>query len=128
MLFRSVGLRTLATRPRSIAGDMASMSRRRAFGQGIVVNTLNPKVALFFLSYLPQFIDTHNGAAWSQAFVLGSIFVLIGCVTDSMYALMASALRGVLLRGRTLPFVQRWIAGTVFVALGVVAATTRPAS
>jgi threonine/homoserine/homoserine lactone efflux protein len=54
--------------------------------------------------------------------------VLIGCVTDGMYALTASALRGVLLTGRTLPIVQRWVAGSVFVALGVMAATTAPAS
>lgn len=121
-----VGLRTLATKPRPVSGDSASVSLRRSFGQGVIVNTLNPKVALFFLSYLPQFIDTDKGAAWSQALVLGSIFVAIGCVTDGMYALTASALRTVLLRGRTLPFVQRYVAGTVFVALGVVAATTKP--
>ena len=121
-----VGLRTLATKPRVIAGDSASVSRRRSFSQGVIVNTLNPKVALFFLSYLPQFIDPDNGAAWTQALVLGSIFVAIGCLTDGMYALTASALRTVLLRGRTLPFVQRYVAGTVFVALGVVAATTKP--
>lgn len=121
-----VGLRTLTTKPRPVSGDSASVSLRRSFGQGVIVNTLNPKVALFFLSYLPQFIDTDKGAAWSQALVLGSIFVAIGCVTDGMYALTASALRTVLLRGRTLPFVQRYVAGTVFVALGVVAATTKP--
>ena len=120
-----VGLRTLATKPRVVSGDSASVSRRRSFSQGVIVNTLNPKVALFFLSYLPQFIDPDNGAAWSQALVLGSIFVAIGCLTDGMYALTASALRTVLLRGRTLPFVQRYVAGTVFVALGVVAATTK---
>ena len=120
-----VGLRTLATKPRAVSGDSASVSRRRSFSQGVIVNTLNPKVALFFLSYLPQFIDPDNGAAWSQALVLGSIFVAIGCLTDGMYALTASALRTVLLRGRTLPFVQRYVAGTVFVALGVAAATTK---
>lgn len=123
-----VGLRTLLVRPAVIAGDSSSVSLRRSFGQGVIVNTLNPKVALFFLSYLPQFIDPDKGAAWSQALVLGSVFVLIGFVTDGMYALTASALRNVLLTGRTLPIVQRWVAGTVFVALGVMAATTSPAS
>ena len=120
-----VGLRTLATKPRAVSGDSASVSRRRSFSQGVIVNTLNPKVALFFLSYLPQFIDPDNGAAWSQALVLGSIFVAIGCLTDGMYALTASALRTVLLRGRTLPFVQRYVAGSVFIALGAIASTTR---
>ena len=123
-----VGLRTLFTRPAAVATESTSVSRRRTFVQGIVVNTLNPKVALFFLSYLPQFIDPDKGAAWSQALVLGITFVLIGCVTDGMYALTASALRDKLLSGRTLPFVQRYVAGTVFIGLGVVAATTSPAS
>lgn len=123
-----VGVRTLLTRPAAVATQSTSISRRRTFVQGIVVNTLNPKVALFFLSYLPQFIDPDKGAAWSQALTLGITFVLIGCVTDGMYALTASALRAKLLSGRTLPFVQRYVAGTVFIGLGVVAATTSPAS
>ncbi len=123
-----VGARTLLTRPAAVSGDSTSVTLKRSFTQGVVVNTLNPKVALFFLSYLPQFIDADKGAAWSQALVLGTVFVLIGCCTDGMYALTASALRKKLLTGRTLPIVQRYVAGTVFVALGVMAATTSPAS
>lgn len=116
-----VGLRTLATRPQLIESLGAAVSRRRSFLQGIVVNTLNPKVALFFLSYLPQFIDAENGAAWSQALILGIIFVAIGCLTDGTYALAASALRNVLVNGRALPFVQRYVAGSVFIGLGLMA-------
>ncbi len=123
-----VGVRTLLRPATTVASEATSISRRRTFVQGIVVNTLNPKVALFFLSYLPQFIDPDKGAAWSQALVLGITFVLIGCLTDGLYALTASALRARLLSGRTLPFVQRYVAGTVFIGLGVVAATTAPAS
>ena len=116
-----VGIRTLLVRPTAIEGLSGSMSRRRSFLQGIVVNTLNPKVALFFVSYLPQFIDSDQGAAWSQALVLGVIFVAIGCITDASYALMASALRTVLVNGRSLPFVQRYVAGSVFIGLGLLA-------
>ena len=123
-----VGVRTLLRPATTVASEATSISRRRTFVQGIVVNTLNPKVALFFLSYLPQFIDPDKWAAWSQALVLGITFVLIGCLTDGLYALTASALRARLLSGRTLPFVQRYVAGTVFIGLGVVAATTAPAS
>jgi threonine/homoserine/homoserine lactone efflux protein len=123
-----VGLRTLITKTAAMSGDSSSVTLKRSFTQGVVVNTLNPKVALFFLSYLPQFIDADKGAAWSQALILGSTFVVLGCITDGMYALTASALRNKLLTGRTLPFVQRYVAGTVFVALGVMAATTAPAS
>jgi threonine/homoserine/homoserine lactone efflux protein len=117
-----VGMRTLLVRPTSLTTTVSSMPRSRAFRQGFVVNTLNPKVALFFLSFLPQFIDPDRGAAWLQSLLLGIVFVAIGAVTDSTYAITASSLRAILLKGRALPFVQRWVAGSVFVLLGVMAA------
>ena len=55
--------------------------------------------------------------------MLGIVFVLIGCVTDSAYALLASSLRTVLVGGRALPFIQRYVAGTVFIGLGLTATT-----
>jgi threonine/homoserine/homoserine lactone efflux protein len=118
-----VGIRTLLRRPQVITTDRAAISHGRAFGQGVVVNVLNPKVALFFLSFLPQFIDADKGGSGRQALALGIVFVLIGCVTDSVYSLLSSSLRGVLVGGRGLPFVQRYVAGTVFIGLGLVAAT-----
>ena len=118
-----VGVRTLLRRPQVINPDQAGVSAKRVFTQGIVVNVLNPKVALFFLSFLPQFIHPENGRPALQALVLGLVFVGLGFFTDGTYSLVASRLRTVLLRGRTLPFVQRWVAGTVFIGLGLVAAT-----
>ena len=118
-----VGVRTLMRPPAAINPDQPGVSPRRAFTQGIVVNVLNPKVALFFLSFLPQFIHPENGRPALQALVLGLVFVGIGFFTDGTYSLVASKLRTVLLRGKTLPFVQRWVAGTVFIGLGLVAAT-----
>ena len=120
-----IGFRTLVTKPQTVKQLNDPMSRRRAFTQGIVVNTFNPKVALFFLSFLPQFIDVNRGAAALQSLVLGSIFVVLGCISDSLFAILASALRGTLLRGKSLPFVQRYVAGSVFIALGAIASTTR---
>ncbi len=119
-----VGIRTLTQAPSVIDPTSSGVTPRRAFTQGIVVNVLNPKVALFFLSFLPQFIRPDHGRPGVQAFVLGMVFVLIGACTDSTYSLMASSLREVLLRGRSLPFVRRWVAGTVFIGLGLVAATS----
>lgn len=118
-----VGVRTLMQPAPQIETDRAAVSVRRAFGQGVVVNILNPKVALFFLSFLPQFIQPADGHAGLQALVLGLVFVLIGCVTDTCYSLLASSLRHVLLRGRTLPIVRRWVAGSVFIGLGLMAST-----
>jgi threonine/homoserine/homoserine lactone efflux protein len=118
-----VGIRTLATRQAAVSKTGGGLTPARAFRQGVVINVLNPKVALFFLSFLPQFIDTDR-SGWSQALLLGLVFVSIGCVTDGLYSVIASSLRDVLLRGRTLPFVQRYVAGTVFIGLGLVAAST----
>ncbi|MEQ1873791.1 MAG: LysE family translocator [Ilumatobacteraceae bacterium] len=118
-----VGVRTLLRPAPAIDPDQPGVSARRAFTQGVVVNVLNPKVALFFLSFLPQFIRPENGRPALQALVLGLVFVGIGFFTDGTYSLIASSLRTVLLRGKTLPFVQRWVAGTVFIGLGLVAAT-----
>jgi threonine/homoserine/homoserine lactone efflux protein len=104
------------------------MSVRRAFGQGIVVNVLNPKVALFFLSFLPQFIHPDDGSAFAQSLVLGAVFVMLATLFNGTYSLVASSLRDLLLRGRTLPFVRRWVSGGLFVGLGVLAATAGHAS
>ena len=122
-----VGVRTLTRKPAVIDTDSPGVTPKRAFLQGIVVNVLNPKVALFFLSFLPQFIHPELGSPGVQALVLGLVFVAIGCVTDSAYSLLASSLRGVLVRGSALPFIQRYVAGTVFIGLGLVAATASAA-
>ena len=119
------GIRTLSRKPTAFNQEQKTLTRRKSFTQGIVVNTFNPKVALFFLSFLPQFINTEKGSTALQSLVLGSIFVLLGMCSDGLYAILASALRGPLLRGKSLPFVQRYVAGSVFVLLGIVAATAR---
>lgn len=120
-----IGLRTLSRKPQAMEMQTSSLSRGKSFTQGIIVNTFNPKVALFFLSFLPQFIETEKGSAAVQSLILGSIFVLLGMCSDGLYAILASALRGPLLRGKSLPFVQRYVAGSVFVLLGVIAASTK---
>ncbi len=118
-----VGARTLMQPATEIDPDQPGVSPKRAFTQGIVVNVLNPKVALFFLSFLPQFIKPELGRPGVQALALGMVFVAIGACTDSIYSLLASGLREVLLRGKALPFIRRWVAGSVFIGLGLVAAT-----
>ena len=122
-----IGIRTITRKPASFSQEQKSLTRRKSFTQGIIVNTFNPKVALFFLSFLPQFIDEKSGSAALQSLILGSLFVAIGLCTDGMYAFLASALRTTLLRGKSLPFVQRYVAGSVFIALGFIASTTRRA-
>jgi threonine/homoserine/homoserine lactone efflux protein len=95
---------------------------RRAFMRGTIVNALNPKTALFFLAFLPQFVGPDRGGVWSQALVLGFVFVGLGLVTDSLYALVAGTVGGLLRRRRN---AVRYGSGIVFIALGATAALAK---
>jgi threonine/homoserine/homoserine lactone efflux protein len=95
---------------------------RRAFAQGIVVNVLNPKTALFFLAFLPQFVDPDAAHPALQIAFLGVLFALLGLVTDSLWALAAGTAGGVLRRSRRFVRGQRYVTGTVYLGLGVVTA------
>jgi threonine/homoserine/homoserine lactone efflux protein len=98
----------------------------RLYRQGIVVNTLNPKTALFFLAFLPQFVDPSRGTPWLQILALGLLFAALGFLSDSSWALVAGTLGEQLRRSRRFPTVQRYVSGSVFVGLGAVAALTAP--
>jgi len=98
----------------------------RLYRQGIVVNTLNPKTALFFLAFLPQFVDPSRGVAWVQVLLLGLLFATLGCMSDGIWALVAGTLGDRLRRSRRFPAVQRFVSGSVFVGLGAVAALSAP--
>ena len=112
---------------RTVTGSVASgrpRRLRRAFLDGVVVNTLNPKTALFFLAFLPQFVDLSRGRAGAQILGLGLLFVLLGTLTDGAYALGAgTAARWLRGRPRFLAG-ERWVSGGVSIGLGVVAAVS----
>jgi threonine/homoserine/homoserine lactone efflux protein len=117
-----LGVRTLLGRDERLAVDRPREPLRRAFMRGAVVNVLNPKTALFFLAFLPQFIDAGRGAVWSQALVLGLVFVALGFVSDSLYALAAGTAAGLLRRRRRF---MRYGSGLVYVGLGASAALAK---
>jgi threonine/homoserine/homoserine lactone efflux protein len=95
---------------------------RRAFAQGVVVNVLNPKTALFFLAFLPQFVDPNATHPAVQIAFLGVLFALLGLVTDSLWALAAGTAGGMLRRSRRFVKAQRYVTGSVYVGLGVATA------
>jgi len=95
---------------------------RRAFAQGIVVNVLNPKTALFFLAFLPQFVDPNAAHPAVQIAFLGILFAVLGLITDSLWALAAGTAGGVLRRSRWFVRTQRYVTGTVYIGLGVATA------
>jgi threonine/homoserine/homoserine lactone efflux protein len=94
----------------------------RVFAQGIVVNVLNPKTALFFLAFLPQFVDPDAGTPAFQIAFLGLLFGALGLVTDSLWALAAGTAGGLLRGSRRFLRTQRYVAGSVYIGLGVATA------
>jgi threonine/homoserine/homoserine lactone efflux protein len=119
-----LGLRKLLGRDREALEDVprGSASTANLFTHGVIVNVLNPKTALFFLAFLPQFVDPSAGAVAPQMLVLGTMLVSIGVLSDGSYALLAAGagnkLRSAVATRRKLERVS----GGVFVGLGVVAA------
>jgi threonine/homoserine/homoserine lactone efflux protein len=103
-------------------GPVRERSLPRIFRQGIVVNLLNPKTALFFLAFLPQFIDVQKGSAVLQMLVLGSLFIVLGLISDGTYALLSSFLGDRLRTSETFARRERLLSGGVYVGLGVTAA------
>ncbi len=118
-----LGVKTLLTKEKvgpAPAVQKASLSR--VFYQGVVVNLLNPKTALFFLAFLPQFIDPVRGRVAVQTILLGSIMVLLGTSSDMVYALVAGGV-GNWLRGNSkFLHAQRYFAGSVYLGLGAMTA------
>jgi threonine/homoserine/homoserine lactone efflux protein len=123
----AVGVRRLAGWEReSVLRPRDTRDLGRLYRQGIVVNTLNPKTALFFLAFLPQFVDPGRGMPWLQVLALGLLFAALGFCSDGVWALVAGTLGERLRRSRRFPAVQRYVSGSVFVGLGAVAALTAP--
>jgi threonine/homoserine/homoserine lactone efflux protein len=101
---------------------IADRKLARVFAQGVLVNVLNPKTALFFLAFLPQFVDTSRGHATLQILELGVLFSLMGWFSDSMWALAAGTLAERMRRSVRLRRAQRNVSGGALIALGLAAA------
>jgi threonine/homoserine/homoserine lactone efflux protein len=114
-----LGVRTLLARgPGENAAPVAPASLMRIFAQGVLTNVLNPKVALFFLAFLPQFIN-RNGSAFAQTVELGLIFDCSGTIVNVIVALAASSVRNALRNRIGGAPVFRWLTGAVFIGLGL---------
>lgn len=104
------------TRLASAAAEPASLWS--IFRDGFIVALLNPKTALFFAAFLPQFMST-QAAPIIQSLALGSLFVAIAAITDTMYALTASAIGPAFARTRGIAMLGRYLTGGAFIALGL---------
>jgi threonine/homoserine/homoserine lactone efflux protein len=86
------------------------------------VNVLNPKTALFFFAFLPQFVDVSRGDVAFQIFVLGLVFIGLAIVSDGAYAVAAGSAAAWLNTRRGFSRAERYVSGTVLVGLGLATA------
>ena len=101
-----------------------SANLRRVFGQGVLVGVLNPKTALFFLAFFPQFVDPARGNVELQTLLLGLFFIGLAIITDGGYVLLAGSFGRWLSRSKHFDKGQRYFAAIMFIGLGVSAALT----
>lgn len=118
-------LRARGTEEEAVEPPKASLPR--VFGQGVVVNLLNPKTLIFFAAFLPQFVEAGRGPIWFQLAFFGLAFIVLGVLSDGSWALLSSALAGRLRRStRSRRRLDR-SSGVIYLALGAFTATVREA-
>ena len=96
----------------------------KIFRQGVIVNMLNPKTAIFFFAFLPQFINPEIGSVSVQIAFLGMIFISMAVVTDGAYAMVAGTLGDWLRDNETFLKVQKYLSGSIYILLGVATAVS----
>ncbi|HTO85529.1 MAG TPA: LysE family translocator [Methylomirabilota bacterium] len=119
-----IGVRRILSRAEAPA-EQVHLPRRslgRLYRDGVVVNLLNPKTALFFLAFLPQFVDPSRGAVAFQIAFLGLLFALMGLTSDGLYAIAAGTAGRWVKRNSHYLRWERFVTGGVFIGLGVTAA------
>jgi threonine/homoserine/homoserine lactone efflux protein len=120
-----LGIRKLLVREDGEDGEeIKAEPLARIYWQGFAVNILNPKTALFYFAFLPQFVDPARGNVTAQTLLLGALFVGLACITDSLYALLASSVADRLRNHRRFQKGQRYFAGLVYLGLGITTALT----
>ena len=120
-----LGLRTILSKGTpDQPGAPAARSHARLFKDGVMVSVLNPKIAVFFLAFLPQFVDPRFGAVGRQVLALGVLYSLLAFVTDSSYAMLAARLRGWMSGPVARGPLPRYASGSVYIGLGISTALT----
>lgn len=103
---------------------MQTLRLSRVYAQGVLVNVLNPKTAIFFFAFLPQFVNPGRGHVSLQFLALGMLFAVMGFTSDSIWALTAGSAAGWMRRNQTFLRNQHYVSGTVYLGLGVATAVS----
>jgi threonine/homoserine/homoserine lactone efflux protein len=119
-----LGIATLRRREGFTTADDGTPPRslRRVFADGVVLNILNPKTAVFFLAFVPQFVDAEAGNAATQVVALGVLFIALGMITDGAYAIAGGWIGGRLRRSPRLARRSETTAGAIYIGLGLTTA------
>ncbi len=113
-----LGAKTIRQRSHLAAQELAPQDLPNIFRQGVITNVLNPKVALFFLAFLPQFVDARRGRVALAILLLGLIFNAGGMLVNLGVAYAGGTVGELLRRNQRLAQIQKWFSGLVFIALG----------
>ena len=118
-----IGLKTFLTYQQSLSvPEMHERHSGSVFYQGLMVNLLNPKTALFFMAFLPQFVDTSRGRVTLQIILFGAILACLGTTSDCAYALLADGVGKLFRDNLRLLRPLRYVAGSVYLGLGLATA------
>ncbi|HKF22320.1 MAG TPA: LysE family translocator [Candidatus Angelobacter sp.] len=121
-----LGLKLLLNAKRDLAGNSIPLAvpRGSPFWQGVVTEVLNPKTALFFLSFIPQFVSKHSGNAFAGFVSLGLISVVLNTCGDLVAVSLAAPLKQLFARSRTMQIRQRQASGAAMIVLGAYVAVS----
>lgn len=107
-----------------ISRFQAHVKLSSVFGQGIIVNILNPKTALFFFAFIPQFVNASRGPVTRQMLFLGLVFAVMGVVSDSLWGILAGTVANRLRGNGGWSRIQRYVSGGILISLGFVTAVS----
>ena len=103
---------------------VTTASLRQVYAQGVLVQVLNPKAAIFFFAFLPQFVNPTRAPMTLQFLALGMLFTVMGFTSDGLWALTAGSASRWLRHNRTFLRHQRYVSGAVYIGLGLATAAS----
>lgn len=124
-----LGCKTLFSATESSASEIPTVPRKKLtkiFYESVIVEVTNPKTALFFLAFFPQFISPSAGSVPVQFLLLGAVFITLAFISDALYAVLAASIRKWILGSKVNTKLQNRITGYFYILLGVFSAFMSP--